>query len=340
MANQLPDEYDALEGGILLFDATGSPIGQNTASAEFLGYANDELVDISLDDLVPPENETPTADVREHILRGRTGSHSFEWQLRLASGEHRWVSATVSPLSLAQEKGVIIAEMRDLTKYKARGRRLRLLYRVLRHNLRNDMTVIQGYASNLQQAIETNDLEEQIEIIKQTAEKVGGFSESVANLERLIERDATEREHVDAAELVREIIEEVREEFSNVRIDYDLAEGLWISVDEGLKLAIEHTLHNAIKHNTASTPEVRVAVTAVRSGSYVGIRIEDNGPGIPEIELKALEGNATNVEHGNGLGLWLIRECTESLGGSVSFGGNDLGGTTVTIRVPRIRHSW
>ena len=63
------------------------------------------------------------------------------------------MQVTLSSTSLDGNQ-YVLGEFQDLTAYKARWQRLQLLYRVLRHNLRNEMTVIQGYADELQKAVE------------------------------------------------------------------------------------------------------------------------------------------------------------------------------------------
>ncbi|MFC5134094.1 MULTISPECIES: ATP-binding protein [Haloferacaceae] len=337
MTGDLPPAFDELEESVLLLDSDGDPIDQNAAAAGFLGYSDERLEQCTLANLVPGRTAITADDIREALTRVEDEEPlSFEWQIRRADGEHRWVSATLSPAHFSDRPAGILVELSDLTEYKARGRRLQLLYRVLRHDLRNDMSVIQGYASNLERAIEADDLEEQIQVIRRTAEKVGGFSESVAYLERLIEEDATERRRVDATELVSEAMETVRQKYPEATIETGLEDDLWLSADEGLKLAVEHTVDNAIRHNGSSEARVTVRTSPDPSGTYVHVHVLDDGPGIPEMELNALEGGISSVDHGQGLGLWLIKRCTESLGGSVSIEERDSGGTRVTLEIPRL----
>ncbi|SMO62685.1 ATP-binding protein [Halorubrum cibi] len=337
MTGELPAAFDDLERSVLLLDPNGDPTDQNAAAADFLGYSHERLEECTLATLIPGRTAITADDVRDALTRVRDGKTvSFEWQIRRADGEHRWVSATLSPARFSDRPASVLVELSDLTEYKARGRRLQLLYRVLRHDLRNDMSVIQGYASNLERAIEADDLEEQIQVIRRTAAKVGGFSESVAYLERLIEEDATERRRIDVADLVTEAIENVRRKYPEAAVETELADGLWISADEGLKLAVEHTLDNAVRHNGSDAAHVTVRTSVDSSGSYVHVHVLDDGPGIPEMELNALEGGVSSVDHGQGLGLWLIKRCTESLGGSVSIEEREGGGTRVTLALPRL----
>jgi hypothetical protein len=46
------------------------------------------------------------------------------------------------------------------------------------------------------------------------------------------------------------------------------------------------------------------------------------------------QGRETGLEHGSGLGLWLVVWATRKMGGTVSFGQAPQGGCEVTVRVP------
>ncbi|MDZ7731370.1 MAG: ATP-binding protein [Natrialbaceae archaeon] len=62
--------------------------------------------------------------------------------------------------------------------------------------------------------------------------------------------------------------------------------------------------------------------------------IVDNGPGIPDHELAVLdEGEETPLQHGSGLGLWLVYWLVDKSNGSLEFEtGED--GTSVTCLLP------
>jgi signal transduction histidine kinase len=61
--------------------------------------------------------------------------------------------------------------------------------------------------------------------------------------------------------------------------------------------------------------------------------ISDDGPGIPDHEISVLQNaEETELEHGSGLGLWLIKWGTDTFGGSITFDMED--GTEVRIQFP------
>jgi PAS domain S-box-containing protein len=334
MSGLLPSCFEDLEQAVVLFSREGEPRGCNRGAERLLGYDSDEFRHVSLADLASPRGDLDPDEIQNHLTTAVEGeTTAFEWQIQRANGEPRWVELTCSRIVL-EERPYALGEFRDLTAYKARGRRLKLLYRVLRHNLRNEMNLIQGRAEEVRRAIQEDDIQHQLELIRETAEEVGQLSEAVDDLERLVEQDATERRQVNVAEIVRQVADEVREEYPDATIETTGTTETFVSVDEGFRLALEHAITNAVEHNDEATPEV--TVTHHTTDREAVIEIADNGPGIPRIEIRALETGPTPLEHGSGLGLSIIQWCTRSLGGEIEIDRADDRGSTVRIRLPRL----
>ena len=63
--------------------------------------------------------------------------------------------------------------------------------------------------------------------------------------------------------------------------------------------------------------------------------VEDDGPGIPDHEVSAVEsGRETALEHGSGLGLWVVEWAAGTLGADVAYADRDPRGTRVTVEMP------
>ncbi len=107
---------------------------------------------------------------------------------------------------------------------------------------------------------------------------------------------------------------------------------MWLSEDEvGDLLDAAHTS----KCRLAFQLGVRCGL---RSDEIVRIEIRDDGPGIPEAEIRPLsEGRETPLEHTSGLGLWLAHWIVEASEGSLSFEDNDPRGTVAAIELSRAR---
>jgi signal transduction histidine kinase len=69
---------------------------------------------------------------------------------------------------------------------------------------------------------------------------------------------------------------------------------------------------------------------------WVVLSVEDDGPGLDEMEANVIsKGKEHALEHGSGLGLWLVNWIATRYGGSFQVESDD-GGTRATVRLPGI----
>jgi len=210
------------------------------------------------------------------------------------------------------------------------GRRLSVLNRVLRHDIRNDVNVIHGNADRI---INGSGAETPARTIKEKATKLHRLSESARQIETLLEREGAPVEPVDLVDLLSE---ERRRLTSNpgVAVEADLPEKARASASPMIDSAVWNIVENAIEHSDRETP--RVEIGAEVGSEWVEIRITDDGPGIPDSEVRVLErGHETDLDHGSGLGLWLTNWIVTESGGKIRFEENEPRGSVVTIRLPR-----
>ncbi|HCV76401.1 ATP-binding protein, partial [Pseudomonas oryzihabitans] len=81
--------------------------------------------------------------------------------------------------------------------------------------------------------------------------------------------------------------------------------------------------------------QVRLEV-AQREEGYL-IRIEDDGPGVPEAQREAILGRGSRLDEavaGHGLGLGIAKDIVEGCGGTLALETSRLGGLAVVIRLP------
>jgi len=111
-----------------------------------------------------------------------------------------------------------------------------------------------------------------------------------------------------------------------------------------LRQALDNLIDNGIKYNDKEVPEVQMTCSENKSG--VQIKISDNGPGIPEEEqarvfekfYRVSEAGTHNVK-GFGMGLYLVKQAIESLGGQVALHSTTDSGTSFTLTLPQNEHA-
>jgi signal transduction histidine kinase len=95
-----------------------------------------------------------------------------------------------------------------------------------------------------------------------------------------------------------------------------------------LQSILEELIENGIRHGGRS------AVSVEYDADRAVLLVSDDGPGIPDHEIEVLNNaKETPLEHGSGLGLWLVKWGTDLFGGSITFDTTD-GGTNVYIQLP------
>jgi signal transduction histidine kinase len=74
-----------------------------------------------------------------------------------------------------------------------------------------------------------------------------------------------------------------------------------------------------------------------KGNETISIRVEDDGPGVPENQLNNLGQRGVRLDEqkqGTGLGLAIARDVSEAYDGTLSFDPSPLGGLAVTVQIP------
>jgi len=223
-----------------------------------------------------------------------------------------------------------IAICRIVTDLKSRENQLRVMDRVLRHNLRNDMTTIGMFAEKLRDA-SSDELAADAERIHTTSLNVNRMVEK----QRKITDFLTERSHertFDLARTVATAVERQRERYPDAEIRATLPEACPVETITDLEQAISELVENAIVHSDRETPSVEVRVSDEESPTVV---VADDGPGIPDMDRQVLTAGkeVEPLYHGSGLGLWLVHLIVERAGGHVTVTETEPTGSAVTVRL-------
>lgn len=203
-----------------------------------------------------------------------------------------------------------------------------VLNRVLRHNLRNDMSVIRGYTEVIAEQVDDGSI---VETIFTHIDDLMQLSDRARELEEILSA-SSERQNTEVTALTKRIAENVSSDYPDASIAVNSDEDVHTSVLPTFSRALEELLTNAVKH-TGRGPTVTVTVESVPNA--VEIRIEDSGSGLPEQERQVIESGAeAPLTHGSGLGLWLAHWVITSHDGSIDATVTD-NGTKMTVSIPR-----
>lgn len=107
-----------------------------------------------------------------------------------------------------------------------------------------------------------------------------------------------------------------------------------VQVDaQGLRRVLTNLLENAARHGRGRPIDVLCA----RDGHQLRVDVLDLGSGVPAEHMSALTGKFVSLSDRRGtagLGLWIVAQIVEALGGSLSFSARDEGGLAASFVVP------
>ncbi len=305
--------FDDLDSGIVVVDSGGRVIRSNSAARTYLEM--DEMGAETADTMLGKMDVGTLTDLPARFkLRGKT------------------YRATRSPITNWQGETIGQAIIfQDITSLIRRQQRLQVLNRVLRHNVRNDMNVVRGLSSSLQEG-NPDDLPAIGKTIEEKTNDLLTISEKAIELNQILDRNTTV-EQVELEPLVDEIVSPLVEQYPDATIRTDISAGEIATDSRILSVVLEEVITNAVKH-AGDAPVV--TIDAKHGTDQLEFVIGDDGPGIPRMEINPIiSGEETKLEHASSLGLWLVYWGTELLRGDVGFVTSG-DGTTVRLALPEM----
>lgn len=228
----------------------------------------------------------------------------------------------------------LASNVETVMRLVSRRQELRLLdevlARILRHNLRNDLTAIQGFAATIERTAD----EESAALARRIVERCHELDTTVEHARemRKIVRSRDETATVSIRNAVEHAIAVVRDEFPSATVRVTADTDARVDAHPAIATGIRHLVENGIRHRPPDSEDPpRVDVTVSETDDGVAVEVTDDGPGIPESELDILDQHRESaLEHGSGAGLWIIDRVVEYSDATLTFETGE--GTTATIQ--------
>jgi PAS domain S-box-containing protein len=319
-----------------VLDRDGAIQVVNEALTEFVGKSRSQLVGTDVRDILPLESIDAGRDVLSRIISNdEIENESFEMWMTSADGDERLFEVTLSAITESGEFVGSVATYRDITERHRQQEQLdlrkQIFARSLRHNIRNETSIIHSYGSILADELDGEHAEMATAILE-ASQSLAGTSRKVSQFDWLVEKEAETVEH-DLFALVKRSIEQVRATNEDANIRVEVPESLRVCAVRDLDVAIKNLVENALQHGDGEGPPT-VTVSATARAETVSLVVADDGPGIPAQEVDVIEqGRETALDHASGLGLWLVKRVVTQSDGRLTFDTDD--GTRVEITLAR-----
>ncbi|MCG1002915.1 MULTISPECIES: PAS domain-containing sensor histidine kinase [Halobacterium] len=298
----------------------------NDSFCEMFGVERGSVVGASLNDLIVP-NERMT--------------ESNRFDQRTAAGKPNYAIVdrrTEDGLKTLLYRGIPydggdggFALYTDLTDEIRQERELAVLNRVLRYNLSEDIDALLDHAERLADGVEDPELVDAARGVRERALALDRTSEEARDIERVLDADP-DLEPTDLGDAVAAALNDVPlADYADVTVDVDDAPAV-LSAGH-LDRAVAALVDNAIRYTDDQTPTVQIR--GRRTDSGVALTVSDDGPGLPDKERRLLTGDIelTPLDHGSGLGLWLVRWIATAYDGAVTYEERAGGGSDVTLEL-------
>lgn len=272
--------------------------------------------------------------VREAFRRAVSHGEPFDLELRLGQDSHhqRWARLRGDP-AIDGDANTVRGTLNAITERKENERHLNLLDRLLRHNVRNEMTVIRGLAETIEEDADAT-VSAWADQIVEGCDTLLDSMEKEREIVKTLTGSSTRRP-IDVAAATREAVLSARASHPTAEIDLSTPEAARAIVTENLATAIAELVENAVRHAEVDRPTVSVDVRVAESA--VIVEVVDDGPGIPDHDQAVVAGDheIQDLYHGSGVGLWLVDWIVRRSNGSLRFDDRQPRGTVVTIELPR-----
>lgn len=310
--------YDRLGVGLLRENAQGG-VSANTRASELISGAQHPNLETAL---APILGANGSADLGQALARARAGQPS---ELMAASGARVLLAQDAPGRALAIVLTPAMAGAQSSADVGAQ----------VSHELANALGAIAGWARLARQG---HRVDEALRLIEMSADSAWSAARRLLGDARA--RQKPEPEVVELSVFMDEAAKLLGPKalIRGVRVRTNIEPGLRVRADRGSVWSIVWNLSaNAVEAMTSGgVVELRLTMS---DGDAV-LTVEDDGPGMSEEQQrKAFEPYFTTKPSGTGLGLAVVRQAVNELGGQIELK-SELGlGTRFTVSLPRVENT-
>lgn len=243
------------------------------------------------------------------------------------NGNRRILSATnelTAPLAYEINEIVVSYESR-LSTVRQTEETNRQLMTSLSHDVRTPLTTLIGYLDSAHKGLVTGkDRDDYIETARRKAHDLKEYIDVLFDWFKLNSDEfALEIQSVEAAELTRNILIDWIPIFEDKQVDYDIdipEQPIRVRLDtDSYMRIINNLIQNVIAHSHAD--KIKFALS--KKENNIELLLADNGVGIEKEDLKHIferlyKCDKGRSEKGSGLGLSIVHQLVEKMGGSIT----------------------
>ena len=352
-------EYSA--DGVMILDPSLHVTVFNQALSNMTGWPADEAIGLYHDDVIQWRSLKTDSDLNDAISNGWPlpgASHLYvegdaicHRSGCLKGRETITLGITYAPMLDGDGRMTdIIANVRDLTRYREEEELQKTFLSVVSHELKTPVSIIKGYAGTLRRDDahwSPEIVDESLAVIEEESDNLTELIDSLLEVSRL--QAGTFRLEISddvflpkiAADVARKLGKQSAKHKMSVYFDTDFP--TIIGDERRLTQVLNNLVSNAIKYSPDGGD---ILIKGETHPDYVTVSVRDRGIGVPAHEqgrifqkFARLDNALSRKTEGTGLGLFLSKAIVEAHDGRIWYQNNseidqDAPGTTFTFSLP------
>jgi two-component sensor kinase, probably involved in phosphate sensing len=350
---------DAVDDGVLAVDSKGNILTINPAAEQITGWNGSDAAGLVFNSVLKITNNEggEMIEISNPVNRVlQTGENFTTRDLFIKTQSGKIVPIFLAVNSIDGQNSGVVVVFRDISKELKDNREQAEFISTASHEMRTPVASIEGYIGlALNPATATIDARAKSYLQKahENTKHLGQLFQDLLDITKAEDgRLKNEPVVLDAIEFSRNIWEGLKPKAEAKGLSYTfepdnhktgektLTPVFFIHADRNhLHEILNNLFENAIKY----TPSGMVSVNITGDNNNVQISVKDSGIGIPAEDIPHLfqkfyrvDNSETREINGTGLGLFLSRKLTESIGGFLDVESEYKKGSTFTVKLPRI----
>lgn len=350
---------DAVDDGVLAVDSKGNILAINPAAEQITGWNGSDAAGLVFNSVLKITNNEggEMIEISNPVNRVlQTGENFTTRDLFIKTQSGKIVPIFLAVNSIDGQNSGVVVVFRDISKELKDNREQAEFISTASHEMRTPVASIEGYIGlALNPATATIDVRAKSYLQKahENTKHLGQLFQDLLDITKAEDgRLKNEPVVLDAIEFSRNIWEGLKPKAEAKGLSYTfepdnhktgektLTPVFFIHADrDHLHEILNNLFENAIKY----TPSGMVSVNVAGDNNNVQISVKDSGIGIPAEDIPHLfqkfyrvDNSETREINGTGLGLFLSRKLTESIGGFLDVESEYKKGSTFTVKLPRI----
>ena len=329
---------------------TGKFVSVNPEFCKIIGYTEHEIADMNFQSITHPDYLEENIDSMKKLKNGVINALDFEKRYIHKSGKTVWVNLIISGIGKIGDKPTNhIAIVEDITEKKRaeqelkqsfdlvsdQNKRLLNFSYIVSHNLRSHTSNIETISNFLETAETKEERDEMIDLLKKVSQSL---NETMTNLNEVVSirtninlssEPLNLKEYINKTKLI--LSQQI--EAKQVKIENLVAASIMVNYNTAyLESILFNLISNAIRYSRSDViPEIKITFDSKTST----LKVQDNGIGI---DLKkngekmfGMYKTFNNNPDSKGIGLFIVKNQIDAMGGSITVDSMLGKGTTFTI---------